>query len=85
MSQAAAFTASNDLPAPSITTSSSGTPRRRASSRARSTVTPHGAPVTGLRCTSTGLPMLMAARSVPVGASDFTTSADGVLVTGSYS
>ena len=85
MSQAALFTASKDLPAPSITTCSSGTPSRFASSCARSMVTPIGAPVTGLRCTSTGLPMLMAARSRPAGASDFTTSADGVLVTCSYS
>src|SRR5262245_3032424 len=68
-----AFIASNTLPAASKGTSSIGTPARRASSRERSTETPLGAPSAPF-CASTALPRLIAARSLPVGASSLRTS-----------
>src|SRR5207244_2966870 len=51
------------------TVSSTGTPSLRPSSRARSTETPRGSPVGESRVARTGLPTLIAARSLPVGAS----------------
>src|SRR5262245_21843284 len=67
------FSASNTLPAASKGTSSIGTPVRRASSRERSTETPLSAPSAPF-CASTALPRLIAARSLPVGASSLRTS-----------
>src|SRR4051812_41500017 len=51
---------------------SSGTCSRHASSRARWTETPRASPVFGSCCASTVLPKLIAARSVPFGASSLT-------------
>src|SRR4051794_22806150 len=51
------------------------TPRRCANARARSTDTPHGAPVSRSRPARIGLPRLIDARSVPVGAKRATRSA----------
>src|SRR5256885_3817108 len=67
-SQAPVFAASETFPALSYVTSSIGMPRRRPSSRARSTETPRGSPVAGSFWASTGLPKLIAARSEPLGA-----------------
>jgi hypothetical protein len=65
--------ASNAFPAASKVTNSSGTPSRLASSRDRSAETPRGSP-SGPFCASTPLPKLIAARSLPVGASSFSAS-----------
>src|SRR5450830_1544198 len=70
-------TASTDLPAVSNTTSAKGTASSRASSVARSTETPHGRP-SSPRLARMGLPRLMDARSVPVGAKAVRT-ASGVM------
>src|SRR6185437_13542069 len=61
-------TVSTDFAAATTTMHCSGVPSRRASSRAMSTETPCGSPVVSSRRASMGLPMLMVARSVPVGA-----------------
>src|ERR1700693_5470521 len=53
-------------------------PKRRASSRARSTEMPHGSPVVASLPASTGLLKLIAARSLPVGARSTTTAGRGV-------
>src|SRR5574337_1977395 len=55
-----------------------GTPSRRASSRASAADTPRGSPVAGSLWARTGLPKLIAARSLPVGASSLMASAGGV-------
>ena len=68
MSHTPEASASVTLPACSKGTMARGTPSRLASSVASATETPPGVPP-GMRCASTGLPKLMAARSVPVGAS----------------
>src|SRR5262245_52381574 len=73
MSQAPFCTASNTLPAASKVTNSIGTARRLASSRASSDETPRGSPLAGSFCASTVLPKLIAARSLPLGASSLTT------------
>src|SRR5215467_6361947 len=73
MSQAPFCTASNTLPAASKVTNSIGTARRLASSHASSDETPRGSPVVGSFCASTLLPKLIAARSLPLGASSVTT------------
>src|SRR6476661_892712 len=73
ISQAPRASASNTLPAASKVTNSIGTPRRLASSRASSADTPRGSPLAGSFCASTTLPKLIAARSLPVGASSATT------------
>src|SRR5919204_2885945 len=73
ISQAPRASASNTLPAASKVTNSIGTPRRLASSRASSVDTPRGSPLAGSFCASTTLPKLIAARSLPVGASSVTT------------
>src|SRR5208337_2955313 len=52
-----------------------GTPSRRASSRASAAVAPRGSPVAGFLWARTGLPKLIAARSLPVGASSLMASA----------
>src|SRR5215831_8516404 len=78
MSHAPVFTASTTRPAAANGTISSGTPRRFASSRDRSTETPRGSPVAGSFEARTGLPKLIAARSLPVGASWDTTSGVGL-------
>src|SRR5471030_1881380 len=62
---------STDAPADLTTTSCSGTPRRLASSVARSTDTPIALPLAGSMLASTGLPRLIEARSVPPGANTF--------------
>src|SRR6266567_4872172 len=67
---------STTLPAAEKVTSPRPTPRRFASSRARSTETPRGSPVVASLPASTGLPKLIAARSVPDGASWTTASRD---------
>src|SRR5208282_4975860 len=77
MSQAPDLSASTDLAAVGTTTSESGTPSRWASSRDRSTDTPRASPVVASWRASTGLPTLIAARSVPVGAIAATTAGDG--------
>src|SRR5581483_12177729 len=74
MSACPAFSASNALPAALKHLSAHGTPRRLASSRASSGVTPVGA--SDVPCASTMLPRLIVARSVPVGARSFITSAE---------
>src|SRR5512146_487677 len=61
-------TVSTDFAAAFTTTHSKAVPRRRASSRAMSTDTPYG-PVVLLTPARMGLPTLIVARSVPVGAS----------------
>src|SRR5688572_23593921 len=77
MSQLPFLPASTTLPAASNTMSCTGTPSRRPSSRARSTEMPAGsAPGVAGRCASTALPTLIAARSVPFGASSFTAFVD---------
>src|SRR5436190_3294508 len=73
ISQAPCAKASNTLPAASKVTNSTGTPRRLARSRASSVDTPRGSPLAGSFCASTTLPKLIAARSLPVGASSVTT------------
>src|SRR5512145_1625013 len=78
MSHAPARPASTTLPAASYTMSCTGTPSRRASSRAMSTDTPVGSPPAGPRCASTALPTLIAARSVPLGARSLTAPGGGV-------
>src|SRR5215211_2851369 len=78
MSHTPVLSASNTLPAASNGTSSSGTLARRASSAARSAVTPLISPPSF--CASTELPRLIAARSFPVGARSFTTSGVSVLM-----
>ncbi len=72
ISTRAAVTASTTSPAAGKVTSATGTPRRRASSRDRSTDTPRGSPVAASLVARMGLPKLMAARNVPVGASSAT-------------
>src|SRR5712691_6194829 len=69
--------ASNTLPAASKGTSSTGRPRRLASSRARSTVMPRGSPPAGSFCARTMLLRLIAARSVPVGANSLSGGGEG--------
>lgn len=54
-------------------TSRTGTCNRLPTSRAMSTVTPPGA--SAVPCASTGLPRLMLARNIPVGARSSTISA----------
>src|SRR5688500_12823827 len=76
MSQSPVLPASTTLPAASKTMRCSGTPRRRASSFARSTETPVGSGVP--RAARTALPTLMAARNVPLGARSVTASFGGV-------
>src|SRR5271166_4295276 len=61
--------APNALPAVANGNSSTGTPRRPASSRAKSTDTPPSAPVAGSCWARTMLPRLIVARRRPVGAS----------------
>src|SRR5688572_20157338 len=67
-SQAPDLSPSTTLPAASYKTNCTGTPRRRASSRERSSDTPRCSPLASLPA-RIGLPKLIAARSVPVGAS----------------
>src|SRR5258705_464327 len=67
MSQTLDFAAAVTLPAASNGISSTGTPRRPASSRARSTETPCGCPPVS-REASTGLPRLIAAVVIVVAA-----------------
>src|SRR5262247_1743076 len=81
MSQTLFLAASTTLPAAGNGTISSGTPRRLASSRDRSTDTPRASPLAGSFEARTGLPKLIAARSFPVGASSATCA--GVGLTGS--
>ena len=69
-----ALTASTTLPAELNGTSSTGRPRRRAASRARSTDTPRGWP-SAPRLARIGLPKLIAARSLPVEPSSATAAA----------
>src|SRR5919108_5043279 len=74
--------AATTLPAASNTTSRTGTPSRRPSSRARSTEMPVGSardasPPSFGRAASTALPTLIAARSVPLGARSETAAAGG--------
>src|SRR5688572_24026226 len=76
MSQSPVLPASTTLPAASKTMRCSGTPRRRASSFARSTETPVGSGVP--RAARTAFPTLMAARNVPLGARSETASFGGV-------
>src|SRR5688572_5594881 len=78
MSHAPVLPASTTLPAASNTMSSTGTPRRRPSSCARSTEMPVG-PVCGPvgLAASTALPTLIAARSLPLGARSDTAAAGG--------
>src|SRR5262252_4589279 len=78
MSHTPLLAASTTLPAAANGTISSGTPRRFASSRDRSTETPRGSPVAGSFEARTGLPKLIAARSLPVGASWDTASGEGL-------
>src|SRR5262245_10144815 len=79
MSHTPVLSASNTLPAASNGTNSTCRPARRASSLARSTVTPRYSPPAPF-CTRTPLPRLSAARSLPVGARSFTTSGGTVLI-----
>src|SRR5262245_36590924 len=72
-SQTPFASASTTLPAASKVTNSIATPSRLANSRASSAETPRGSPLAGSFCASTELPKLIAARSLPVGASSFTT------------
>src|SRR6266576_1489006 len=67
-SHAFALSPSTTLPAASKSTSSTGTPSRRASSRARSTDTPRASPVAASLVARIGLPKLIAARNFPLGA-----------------
>src|SRR5689334_2793394 len=64
--------AASDLRAASKQVKETGTPRRAAISRARSTVTPVGSSL--VPWARTGLPRLMDARSTPVGARSATTT-----------
>src|SRR6185295_4244397 len=73
MSQTFFVASAVTLPAASYGTMSSGTCSRQASSRAMSTDTPRASPVLGSFCASTVLPKLIAARSVPLGASSLVT------------
>ena len=75
MDTSLAVTASTTLPAAVNVTRSTGTFRRRPSSRARSTDTPTGSPVFASLLARIGLPKLIAARRRPSGASARTTSA----------
>ncbi len=77
MSATPPVTASTDLVAAGNVTSSSGTPSRSASACARSTETPRGAPVAGSVPARIGLPRLIEARSLPLGASRATVAASG--------
>src|SRR6478609_8673135 len=72
MSAAPVVRASKDLRAASKQVKSTGTRRREAISRARSTVTPEGADE--VPCASTGFPRLIEALRVPVGARSRATS-----------
>src|SRR3954449_12068132 len=67
MSHTPDFAAAVTLPAASNGISSTGTPSRLPSSSARSTDTPAGRPAASLYA-STGLPKLIAARRLPLGA-----------------
>src|SRR5262245_28556195 len=73
ISQTPFASASTTLPAASKVTNSMGTASRFATSRASSAETPRGSPLAGSFCASTVLPKLIAARSLPVGASSLTT------------
>ena len=73
MSHTPLGSASVTLPAVSNATNSTATPSRRASSRAKSPDTPRASPVAGSFWASTGLPKLIATRSLPVGARSLTT------------
>src|SRR5207248_7511658 len=73
ISQTAFASASTTLPAASKVTDSLGTASRLANSRASSDDTPRGSPLAGSFCASTLLPKLIAARSLPLGASVVTT------------
>ena len=75
MSQLPLPASSNTLPAALYGISSTGTPSRRPSSRARSGVMPLVSPVASSFCASTELPRLIAARSLPVGARSLSASA----------
>jgi hypothetical protein len=55
-------------------------PTRFANSRAKSTDTPHGSPLSGFFCASTGLPKLIAARKIPLSASSFNASLDAAVI-----
>src|SRR5262249_44516869 len=73
ISQTPFASASTTLPAASKVTNSMGTSSRFATSRASSAETPRGSPLAGSFCASTVLPKLIAARSLPLGASSLTT------------
>src|SRR5947209_1809290 len=73
ISQAPFASASTTLPAASKGTNSIATASRLANSRASSDDTPRGSPLAGSFCASTVLPKLIAARSLPLGASVVTT------------
>ncbi|MNL18868.1 hypothetical protein D3C87_1400350 [compost metagenome] len=80
MSAFSFFTASTEAAAFSNTTSSMPTPRRRANSRARSIDTPTGSPVVASLLARIGLPRLIEARSVPLGAKAVTRAEEGEVV-----
>src|SRR5436309_1474916 len=73
ISQAPFASASTTLPAASKGTNSIAMASRLANSRASSDDTPRGSPLAGSFCASTVLPKLIAARSLPLGASVVTT------------
>src|SRR5689334_12641053 len=82
----AAASASVIWPEFGATVNSTGTPRRRPSSLASSTVTPRGlpsAPWTTKKVEPSGAAM-MPKRSLPVGASSFSTCASGCCATGAH-
>ena len=74
MSQRPSLSAANTSPAALNSTSSTGTPSRLPSSFASMMVTPLGSAPPACFCTSTLLPWLIAARSLPVGANALTIS-----------
>src|SRR5438309_6626794 len=73
ISQTPFASASTTLPAASKGTNSIATASRLANSRASSDDTPRGSPLAGSFCANTVLPKLIAARSLPLGASVVTT------------
>src|SRR5262249_17527133 len=68
ISHSPVLTASKTLPAAGYVTSSTGTPSRRPSWRARSGVMPLASPVAGVDWASTELPRFVAGRRFPGGA-----------------
>src|SRR5947207_14967258 len=73
ISQTPFASASTTLPAASKGTNSIGTASRLANSRASSDDTPRGSPLAGSFCASNAFPKLIAAGSLPLGASVVTT------------